>query len=445
MKRCISVAVVALVLGTTPLVGQGLRDQIGQLFIFGSGEEALFLAGTADPSNPTNVQVHGDHFIPSAVESNGTLISFLTTAISASVANLPISSTSGGRTFRFEGGVPVATTTSPGPILAERANTLGRGRVLVGATVNVFNFKTVRGVGLDDLTLTFTHENTDFPNCDVIFSGDCSLYGIPSFENDLIQLDLSLDLRVVSALFAVTYGLLDWVDISVALPVVTTSLRGTSTAQVIPFGGPDVNHFFEGSLANPGLSSTRFVDGSATGLGDVAARIKIALGQSERAAFAILGDARFATGSEEDLLGSGNTSIRGLGILSARFDAFSPHVNVGYAYRTGELENDAVLATVGFDHLLAPWVALAVDIVSELQVGANELIVPQPVSIEEPFDRSIAPSNIPSRRDDIVNASLGFKFATPSGLTIVTNTLWPLNRGGLRPTAAWTAGLEFNF
>ena len=28
---------------------------------------------------------------------------------------------------------------------------------------------------------------------------------------------------------------------------------------------------------------------------------------------------------------------------------------------------------------------------------------------------------------------------------LVANTLWPLNRGGLRPNALWTAGLEYNF
>ncbi len=109
---------------------QGLRDKIGQLFIFGSGEQPLFLAGTA---GNTSVQAHAGHFVPSAVGNNATLISFLTSAIGTSIAAIPISATSSGTTFRFEGGVPVRTSTSPGPIIGERSQTLGKGRVWLSA------------------------------------------------------------------------------------------------------------------------------------------------------------------------------------------------------------------------------------------------------------------------------------------------------------------------
>ena len=443
MKRSAAI-VLALCLVATPAFAQGLRDQINQLFIFGDGEDALFLAGTADPDNPQNVQVHGDHFVPAAVASNGTIISFLTNAIGTQVANLPFSSASGGRTFRFEGGVPVATSTSPGPIFAERALTLGRGRLLFGANISRFNFKTVRGVALDGIQLNFTHENTDFPNCDVIFSGDCTALGIPSFENDVIVLDLALDLEVTSTLFTLSYGLFDFVDIGVAVPVLSTSLRGNSTAEIFPFGA-NANHFFSGTQSSPGLTASRFVEGSVTGLGDVATRLKIRLGRSATTAFAIIGDARWATGSAEDLLGSGEFAVRGLGVVSAQFGAFGPHANVGYLYRNGELQNDAFLATLGFDHLLADWAALAVDVISEFQIGVTKLTTPEDVSFEEPFQRTVTPTNIPNERDDIISGSVGFKFLTPSGVTIVANSLWPLNDGGLRPAVAWTLGLEYSF
>jgi hypothetical protein len=443
MKRCAAIVLIGS-LSAAPAQAQGLRDQISQLFIFGEGESALFLAGTADPSNPQNVQVHGDHFIPAAVESNGSIIVFLENSIASQLSNLPFSSTSGGRTFRFEGGVPIATSTSPGPIFAERALTLGRGRLLIGANVSRFNFQTVRGVALDAIELTFTHENSDFPNCDQIFGGDCSVMGIPDFENDVIRLDLAMDLDVTSTLFTLSYGLLDWIDVGVAVPIISNTLRGSSRAEVQPFG-PDVNHFFSGTVDNPGLTADRFVEGSATGLGDVAARAKIRVARTDQTAFALLGDARFATGSEEDLLGSGEFAVRGLGIVSAQFGAFSPHANVGYLYRNGDTQNDAFLATLGFDHLLADWAALAVDLISEFQVGESKIVTPEPVSIEVPFARSVTTTNIPDTRDDIIAGSFGFKFLTPSGVTIVANSLWPLNDGGLRASVAWTLGLEYNF
>ena len=62
---------------------QGLRSKIGELFIFGTGQDALFLAGT---DNSTSVQAHSTHFVPAAVGNNASLIAFLTNAIGASVA-----------------------------------------------------------------------------------------------------------------------------------------------------------------------------------------------------------------------------------------------------------------------------------------------------------------------------------------------------------------------
>ena len=85
---------------------QALGAKISSLFVFGPGQEPLFLAGSADPSNPASIQVHGTHFIPSSQAENGSIISFITGAISANVANSPIGSSSGD-----------AATAFPGPLL----------------------------------------------------------------------------------------------------------------------------------------------------------------------------------------------------------------------------------------------------------------------------------------------------------------------------------------
>src|SRR6267378_257351 len=419
-------SLVGLTLAVSSLEAQGLRDKISQLFIFADGQDPLFLGGTAGSDSAT--ALHADHFVPAAVNDNGTLISFIGTAISQNVANLPVAATSGGSTFRFEAGVPVPTSRSPGSVFSERAQTLGRGRVLVGANVNRLHLETLRGVSLDS-----------------IVGASCTPYGVPTHENDVIALRLALDIDMTVTSFFMSFGLLDRVDIGVVLPIVSTSLRGTSDAQIIPFGGTTAQHFFGGTPANPQLSTSRFVEGSATGIGDIAARVKVNVTQSERTTFAVLGDIRFPTGSEDDLLGSGHVAARGLGILSARFGAFSPHANIGYLFRSGDLQNSAVLATVGFDHVMAPWATMAVDLVSELQVGENKLRLPGTVTYDLPFRRTLEPTNIPNERDDLINGSLGFKFTTRAGITLVANTLWPLNRGGLRPNVLWTAGLEYNF
>lgn len=212
--RIASGPIAALALLLVPAVGtaqtdRSLRGKISQLFIFGSGEDPLFLAGTADPNNPASIRVHGDHFVPAAVSENGSLIAFITGAVATSIGNLPIGATSGGTTFRFEGGVPVKTSTSAGPIFAERAQTLGKGRTVIGISRNSFHFASLRGVPLNDVELIFTHENVtnqNTPGCDSIAGGDCSKMGIPSLENDLMQFRLNLDVNVsVTNLYA-TYG-----------------------------------------------------------------------------------------------------------------------------------------------------------------------------------------------------------------------------------------------
>jgi hypothetical protein len=433
------------VLAPRPLAAQHLRDELSDLFIFGPGHDPLFLGGSGDPNNPVNIQIHGNHFIPSAVASNGTVISFLTNSIGSNVANVPVSSTSGGSTFSFEGGTPVRTSTSAGPVFGERAQTLGRGRVLAGLSRTGVNFKTMRGVSLDDIHFTFTHANTDFPGCDSIAGGDCSLLGVPSVENETISLDLALDVKLTVTSFLVTYGLSDRLDVGVVLPIVTTSIEGSTNAQINPFGPPPAVHFFGGTPESPVLTASRFVRGSATGLGDVDARVKLNLRRGDPVAVGVLADVRFPTGSESDLLGSGAWAARGLAIVSARFGSFSPHANVGYLYRGGDFESDAVLGTVGFDHLLAPWATLAVDLISQLQVGDSPLQVPGPVTIQAPYTRTINPSEIPDGRDDLVDGSIGVKLTAAPGLTVVGNTEWPLNRGGLRADVIWTVGLEYGF
>jgi hypothetical protein len=429
----------------TPTAPQGLRAKISQLFIFGPGQDPLFLGGTADPNNPASIRAHGSHFVPAAVSENASLIGFITDAISNSIARVPIGSTSGGVTFRFEAGVPVKTSTSAGPIFAERAQTLGRARGIVGAGRSVFHFSTLRGVPLDNIELFFTHQNVDFDGCDAQQGGDCTLMGIPNLENDIMQFKLALNLDVAVTQLYATYGLFDWLDFGVVVPLISTKLHGESTAQIIPFGGPTAAHFFAGSTSNPALSASRVVDGSSFGLGDVAARMKISVRQTARSSFALLGDARFATGSADDLLGSGKFAARGLAIVSGSVGPVSPHANMGYAYRSGTEQNDAILLTGGFDQLLGDRVTLAADVVSELQVGQSNLTIPPPVQFDYPFHRTVVPTSIPDERDDIVSGSFGFKFSTPNGFTIVTNALVPLNRGGLRSDVIYTAAVEFNF
>jgi hypothetical protein len=407
---------------------QQLRERLRDLFTFGSCGRPLCLDGSVNAANG-----HGDHFLPDVIAGNAAVIGFLTDAIALNAASVPIVASTSGVTYKFVGGLPVRTSESSGPIYAERAQTLGRGRLFLGAHLSGAQLKTIRGTPLDNLVLNFAHQDVGTPGL-----------GDPVLENDVLQMRLSLFVNLTVASLFATYGLSDRVDLSVAIPVVHTSLQGRSQAQVFPFGSTAV-HFFGGTATNPVLGAASATFGSATGIGDIALRVKANLHADQRVAASVMGDVRLPTGEEEDLLGSGHWAIRGYAIGSARFGDFSPHLNLGYLLRTGEGRNDALLATVGFDQPVGSWATLAVDVVSEWQTGANQLTLPGTVVYQFPFLRTVEPTNIPNSRDHRVHGALGFKFRASDAATLVTSALVPVKRGGIQPYVMWTVGLDLNF
>ncbi len=142
-------------------------------------------------------------------------------------------------------------------------------------------------------------------------------------------------------------------------------------------------------------------------------------------------------------MGSGDWNATGLLILSGSFSNFSPHANIGYEYRGADFDENQLLVIAGFDQRLADWATLAVDLLGSFEVEDSRLNFPEPVGIDAPFERTVRLTNVPDRRDDILNGSLGFKFRTSGGLIVVTNVLVPLNDGGIRTTPIPTVGLEY--
>lgn len=427
-------------LATLPLHAQmhsstgGLRDLIPELFQFGDCGEPLCLNSSVNAATG-----HGSHYIGSTVQGTDNLIGFLSGAIAAAVSSVPVSTATSAVTFRFEGGRPVQETRSAGPIFGERVQTLGKGRLLLGVNLTTIDFNSVRGVPLDNVVFNFTHQNT---GRGPFFPQDSAL-GSPSFENDIIAVNTSINLNIQTALLFITYGLTDRIDLGVELPLTRSDLSGGSIAHVTPFTNP-TPHFF-GTSANPSLNAGSSIDGTATGIGDVGARLKVNLGGSDRGAFGLLADVRFPTGNENDFQGSGEYAVRGMGIVSARYGNFSPHLNVGYLWRSGKSVTDAFLATAGFDHLMAQWATLAVDVITQWQVGTNPLVLPGTVTFTTPYLRHVQPTNIPDRKDDLIDGSLGFKFLIGNQLILVTNALVPLNNGGMRADWAGTIGIERTF
>jgi len=422
--RKIFLLVVCTLLLPSVATGQTLRERFTELFRFGNCGEILCLS---------SVSGHGEHFIPSSVSGNSVVLNYITNAVGAQAANLPISATTSGVTYSMVRGIPVQSTTSAGPVFGERAQTLGKGRTLLGLSVNMLNFSTIGGTDLSELGFNFTHQDNAPPGL-----------GDPTFENDVIQVETDVSLKLFMTSFVFTYGASDRIDLGVAIPLVNASVSGRSQARVMSSLAV-TPHFFGGTAASPITSAVTSTDGSSTGIGDIALRAKANLtpgASASTTSLALLGDVRLPTGSAENFQGTGGMTVRISGIASRTMGNFSPHANAGVAIRSGEYQTNSILATAGFDQLLGARATLAVDLLSEFQLGASSVDIPPPVTIGS---RSIALTNLENKRNDFVHGSIGIKLVTPQGITGVINAVVPLFNTGLKPNAVLSAGIEFGF
>src|SRR5262245_17152148 len=100
---------------------------------------------------------HSGHF-NSGFESE---FSQFGTALTSQIVSLPLPSPASGFTYQFDPslGVFSRTTTSFGPILSERAETIGARRVSIGFAYQRLSFDTIEGIDLNTVPAVFTHDD----------------------------------------------------------------------------------------------------------------------------------------------------------------------------------------------------------------------------------------------------------------------------------------------
>ncbi len=423
--RRLACAVLLLGIGSASLQAQGLRDQVRNLFRFGNCGQFICLQ--------TSFANHEEHFKPDADTSGTELINFLSNAITTSVSNIPVGATTSGATFVIgPTGVPIETSGSYGPIVAERAQTLGRGRFLIGFNVTQDNYVSLRGVKLSNLNLTLTHEDTP-----PVGLGD------PQFEYDTVHIQTDLHSSLTAFALRMSYGVSNRVDIGVVVPILNLSLSGTSIGTIGNVENPPAHYFANPAPGVYQLVDTAHASGSASGIGDIALRAKVNAFQSSRVGFAVLGEVWLPTGDYQNMLGAGRMAAAGIGIVSATFGDFSPHANVGYIYQASATETSSILTTLGADGLVLRRVTIAGDIIGQWQAGPAKIQLPQPAHY---IDGSVVPrTTIPSIPDNFIDGSLGAKFLIAARVLGVANVIVPFTDAGMRSNVIWTLGAEWNF
>jgi hypothetical protein len=235
---------------------------------------------------------------------------------------LPVPSPASGFTYMFDAstGTFVRSTQSFGPILADRAETIGRGKFAFGYSFQYFNFQSFDGLLLSHIPAVYTHD-------------DAQLGG---GRADVITTQNAITASVAQSTSFLTYGATDRIDVSIVVPLVRTALSVVSDATIRRVGtasNPAV-HFFRDPDAPGGLGSQRrfTASGTAEGIGDVILRVKGTGFKTTRGGLAVGVEARLPSGQEQNLLGSGSFGLKLFEAMSIVYGPVTPHVNVGYQW-----------------------------------------------------------------------------------------------------------------
>ncbi|MGH7496080.1 MAG: transporter [bacterium] len=378
---------------------------------------------------------HARHYLDAAADANRVLTPALNALIASNVSSFPLTATTAGVTFDWSTGRPVSITQSLGPIFAETAETLGKGKINAEVNFTYLNLAQLRGLATKDTRFAFFHEDVD----------QTGILGDTNFESDILNLTLGFDVNASIFVSSATVGVTNNLDIGLAIPIVNVRLSGEAHA-VLEGPTSDIFHILG---ANDVIDVVPY-DESATGLGDVALRLKYSFVRGAGINLAAFIDARFPTGEKENFLGTGKTNTRFSMIGSKKMRNFSPHINLGYNYRPAEFDSDELELAVGFDQKVAEGVTVAVDLLGELK-DAIQFLPEETVTIVYQQQTNFVPrkvdlTNIPQKDyDNTLNAAFGFRIAPSERALFLGNILVPLNDGGLRPEITPTIGMTLSF
>jgi len=394
---------------------------------------------------------NGGNFAKAAAEANQSLTPALNTLIATNVSSFPLASTIAGINFvrSSSSRAPEMVVESLGPIFAETAKTIGRGRINCGLTYAYYNLSRFRGLATEDLRFTILSQD---------LSGDGTIGDIP-IENETIDLFPDLNIQAHTVVLFTTLGITKNFDIGMAAPFINLNLSGTAKAVInstsfFDFGAAFNN--FNNDPANPDLVDYYAYDESYLGLGDLALRLKYSFLQDATVDLAAFVDVRFPTGEQEGFLGTGKANARFSWIVSKKSGNFSPHLNLGYDRRGLKADSDELEFIIGFDQKLTRAITFALDFLGEYELNHTGITFPGTKTIISQIEKNNLPparremeldlTNIPANdQDHVLNASIGFRMAPSESFSGFANIILPMNDGGLRSGIAPTFGLAVSF
>ena len=393
--------------------------------------------------------------------------------VATQLSTIPIASPASGVIFKEDPatGVALPSAQSLGPILTERAETIGKGKFYIGLTRQQFRFEKL--------------ESQEIGRLRVLDKG-----GVATrvYQDGVQQLTspttvfTQIDARIDQNAALVTYGITNRLDVSVAMTWVNSSLGvAASDAQIYNTGDPfnaatcwcaqtfDVNSsratfgqdFGRSGFAVPGIFGS--VRRSSTGIGDTMIRGKGTIFESRQAALAIGGDLRLPTGDALDLHGQGAVSFKPYAALSLHSGSLgkvriSPHFNVGYQFMGDSvLAGDPIANTkealpnqfnwaVGAATSITDRFTLVTDIVGVTLLDASRLIVDSATARGRNIPDATGVTTGPNKQNlTMTNGAFGLKLKLVGNLVFSTNLLVSFDENGLRDKLVPLFGVGYSF
>jgi hypothetical protein len=323
------------------------------------------------------------------------------------LTRLPVSSSAGGFTYRLNPRLGTIERSSDnfGPFFTERTLTAGASRASFGLNYQDASFTTLDGRNLGDGTLVAT----------------ASKFREESQPFDVETLSLRIRASTVTAL--INYGVLDRLDVGMAVPFVT-----------VEFSGERIDTYRGRPFPQARASA------SASGVGDVAIRTKYHLLRSAAGGLALGAEIRVPTGRSEDLLGAGTAALKSLVIGSFDRGPVAWHANLGYS--AGGLSNE-------FDYGGAVTVAAAPRLTCVAEIAgrhANSLGTLTQTTSPNPGIPGVETIRLASLRQGTEHAVAiaGVKWNPSATWLVSANVVRALTTTGL--SAAWipTVSLDYS-
>jgi len=392
-------------------------------------------------------------FPPFSVQSNLNLR--LDSLLGIETSTRPLPSPAAGISLTFDPmlGTFIPSAESLGPILSDRAETIGAHRLNLGFIYQHFGFQELDGQPLNSV----------------------GVFNAKFLGGEFAQ---SVALRVDEFTTFITYGLTKRIDVSAAFPVRTVHISATGQS-VNPFAtfnfinGPTscallVNSSLSGAplqgiplkplsqlIGIPQLSPcfpSGFSDNrGSSGLSDITFRAKATLLHTEHGGLGLGIDVRTPTGQPLNFLGSGAFGARPflIGSWGKRFHRvyLSPHLNIGYQWNGSSLLGGVLLGEEGrLPHVLSYAVGSEVGVTKRATITLD-LVGERLFSADRKYDFATMPgfAVVTTHSISMKDGSVGLKVNPWRTLLLTGNLETRLDRSGLRARLIPLAGVSYSF